>query len=126
MIFSAISSIQGRKTVEIGKRAISNDVISRAFSIVAFAISYNTICIFVLVIVQPNINILDLFFELISAFATVGLSTGKTGLLNEYSQVILIITMYVGRVGMLTLALALSKKVISTSYQYPVTHVMVG
>ncbi len=126
LVISAFASIRGKKNAEIGRRSISNDTISRAFSIVSFAIAYNLVCIFILLIVQPNINILDLFFELISAFATVGLSTGITSLLNEYSQAILILTMYIGRVGMLTLALALSKKVISTSYQYPVSHVMVG
>ncbi len=123
---SALASIRGKKTVELGNRSIANDTINRAFSIVAFAITYNTICIFVLSIVQPNVDIRELFFELISAFATVGLSTGITGALNEYSQAILIVTMYVGRVGTLTLALALSKKVLSNSYQYPAAHVMVG
>jgi Trk-type K+ transport system membrane component len=123
---SAVASIRGKKTVELNNRSIANDTINRAFSIVAFAITYNAICIFVLLIVQPDADIRELFFELISAFATVGLSTGITSSLNEYSQVILIITMYVGRVGTLTLALALSKKVLSTSYQYPTAHVMVG
>ncbi len=123
---SAGASIRGRKTVELGKRSIANDTINRAFSIVAFAITYNAIAIFLLLIVQPNVDIRELFFELISAFATVGLSTGITSSLNEYSQVILIITMYVGRVGTLTLALALSKRALSNSYQYPSAHVMVG
>ncbi len=123
---SAGASIRGKKTVELGKRSIANDIINRAFSIVAFAITYNAIAIFLLLIVQPNVDIRELFFELISAFATVGLSTGITSSLNEYSQVILIVTMYVGRVGTLTLALALSKRALSNSYQYPSAHVMVG
>lgn len=123
---SATASIQGKKTVEIGRRTIAPETINRAFSIVAFAIAYISLGIFLLSITQPNADIRDLFFELISAFATVGLSTGITGSLNEYSQVILIISMYVGRVGTLTLALALSKRVVSTSYKYPTTHIMVG
>ncbi len=126
LVVSALANIRGKKTVELSHRSISNDTISRAFSIVAFAIAYNVACILVLSIVQPDIYLLDLFFEQISAFATVGLSTGITSSLNVYSQAILIVTMYIGRVGTLTLALALSKKVISTSYQYPTAHVMVG
>lgn len=125
LVVSSIASIRGKKTVEIGKRSISNDTISRAFSIVFFAIAYNFICIFLLMIVE-DAPMLELFFEQISAFATVGLSQGITSNLNSYSKVIIIVTMYLGRVGMLTLALALSKKVISTSYKYPVSHVMVG
>ncbi|MDX2305362.1 MAG: potassium transporter TrkG [Microscillaceae bacterium] len=126
LVASALASIQGKKAVEIAKRTISNDNISRAFSIVAFAISYNLACILLLSIVQPDAYLLELFFEQISAFGTVGLSQGITSSLNEYSQVIIIMTMYIGRVGTLTLALALSKKVISTSYSYPTAHVMVG
>jgi Trk-type K+ transport system membrane component len=81
---------------------------------------------FILAITQPNAPLLQLFFEQISAFATVGLSTGITGNLTEGSKIVIITSMYIGRVGTLTLALALSKKVISTSYKYPTAHVMVG
>ncbi|WP_299458196.1 TrkH family potassium uptake protein [uncultured Microscilla sp.] len=126
LIMSAIANIQGKKTVDLGRRQIAQDVISRAFSIVAFAITYNFVCMFILAITQPNAPLLQLFFEQISAFATVGLSTGITGNLTEGSKIVIITSMYIGRVGTLTLALALSKKVISTSYKYPTAHVMVG
>ncbi len=126
LVHSAIASITSKKNVEINKRTIPNDVISRAFSIVAFALAYNAICIFLLTIVQDNMDIRQLFFEQISAFATVGLSLETTPLLNDYSKAILTLTMYIGRVGTLTLAFALSKKVISTSYRYPTAHVTVG
>ncbi|GAB4396498.1 MAG: hypothetical protein OHK0053_10680 [Microscillaceae bacterium] len=126
LVYSALASIRGQKNVEFRNRTIAADTINRAFSIVAFAIAYNVACIFLLVIVQTDIDIRMLFFEQISAFATVGLSNGITGNLNEYSQVIIIVSMYIGRVGTLTLALALSKKVLSTSYQYPTSYVMVG
>ena len=126
LIMSALANIQGKKTVDLGKRQIASDVISRAFSIVAFAIMYNFVCMFILAITQPNAPLMQLFFEQISAFATVGLSTGITSNLTEASKVVIITSMYIGRVGTLTLALALSKKVISTSYKYPTSHVMVG
>jgi Trk-type K+ transport system membrane component len=125
LIHSSIASITGKKNVEIGKRTIPVDTINRAISIVLFAIFYNAICIFLLSILQ-GADIRELVFEQISAFATVGLSNGITSSLNDYSKAIITLTMYVGRVGTLTLALALSKKVISTSYQYPTAHVMVG
>lgn len=125
LVSSAFSSIQGKKTVEIAKRSIPAETINRAFSIVAFAIAYNVTCIFIFSIIQPT-DIRLLFFEQVSAFATVGLSLGITPSLNEYSQALIILTMYIGRVGTLTLALALSKTVLSTSYKYPTAHVMVG
>jgi trk system potassium uptake protein len=123
--YSTLASITGRKNVEIAGRTISSEIISKAFSIIAFALAYNALCIFLLSIVQ-DADIRDLVFEQISAFATVGLSTGITGSLNDYAKSIIIASMYIGRVGTLTLAFALSRKVISTSYQYPSANVMVG
>lgn len=130
LVISSLASIRNKKTVEIGKRSISNEIISRAFSIVAFAITYNFVCFFILSLTQPigenGVTVLNLFFEQISAFATVGLSMGITGNLTDASKIVLIVTMYIGRVGTLTLALALSKRVISNSYEYPSAHIMVG
>ncbi len=126
LVYAASASIRGKKNVEMGKRTISPETINQAFSIVAFAIAYNAVCIFVLCILQDNMDIRQLFFEQISAFATVGLSLETTPFLNDWSKSIIILTMYVGRVGTLTLALALTKKVASTSYKYPDAHVMVG
>lgn len=123
--YSTLASITGRRNVEIAKRTIPTETISKAFSIIAFALAYNALCIFLLSIVQ-GADLRDLIFEQISAFATVGLSTGITGSLNDYAKSIIIASMYVGRVGTLTLAFALSRKVISTSYQYPSANVMVG
>jgi Trk-type K+ transport system membrane component len=125
LVYSTIASITGKKNVEVGKRTIPTDTINRVFSIVVFAIFYNAICIFLLSIVQ-GADIRELVFEQISAFATVGLSNGITASLNDYAKGIIILTMYVGRVGTLTLALALSRKVISTNYQYPTAYLMVG
>ncbi|TAE46467.1 MAG: hypothetical protein EAY69_08680 [Cytophagales bacterium] len=126
LVYAASASIRGKKNVEMGKRTISPETINQAFSIVAFAIAYNAVCIFILCILQDNMDIRQLFFEQISAFATVGLSLETTPFLNDWSKSIIILTMYVGRVGTLTLALALTKKVASTSYKYPDAHVMVG
>jgi Trk-type K+ transport system membrane component len=126
LVYSATASIRGKKNVEMGKRTIAPETINQAFSIVAFSIAYNSVCIFILCIVQDNMDIRQLFFEQISAFATVGLTLDTTPYLNDWGKSIIILTMYVGRVGTLTLALALTKQVASTSYQYPKAHLMVG
>ncbi len=94
-----------------------------------FATSYNLLAIFVLSITEagnPQMGILQLAFEQISAFATVGLSMGVTSELSAMGKLVIICSMYIGRVGTITLALALSSKVITNSYRYPEGHVMVG
>nr|MBX2841105.1 Trk-type K+ transporter membrane component [Flammeovirgaceae bacterium] len=130
LTMSAISNIKGQDRIEIGKRTIPDDLIRKAFSVFMFATTYNLIAVFVLSITESGnpaeIGILQLVFEQISAFATVGLSMGITSDLTAMGKVVIIISMYIGRVGTLTLALALSNKVITNSYRYPDGHVMVG
>jgi len=123
---SAIATIRGKKNVDLGKRHISNDLLFKAFSIFAFAAFYNLMMIFVLSIVEPNIDIIRIVFEQVSAFATVGLSTGITAELSLVGKIIIIFSMFFGRIGTLTLALALSTRVESTNYKYPNAHLLIG
>lgn len=126
---SSFASIKGQERIEIGRRTIPNDLVRKAYSIFMFATTYNIIAIFVLAITESgneNITILQIVFEQVSAFATAGLSMGITSDLSAMGKIIIIISMYIGRVGTLTLALALSNRVITNSYRYPDGHVMVG
>jgi trk system potassium uptake protein len=70
-------------------------------------------------------DVLDVAFECVSAFSTVGLSRGITADLSSYSKFILILTMFVGRVGMLTVLIAIFKKVTRYKYRYPAEDVLI-
>jgi len=126
IIRSAISTIKGRKNVEIVKHTISADTISRAYSIALFSISLIFISTFMLSFTEPDKNFISLLFEEISAFATVGLSTGITSSLSYAGKFIIICTMYIGRIGTLTLALAITKRIVYTKYRYSEINVLVG
>ena len=130
LALAAISNIKGQERIELEKRAIPTELVRKAFAIFMFATSYNFLAIFLLSITEsgnPNApSILTLVFEEISAFATVGLSMGITSNLTWMGKIIIILSMYIGRVGTLTLALAISNKVKTNSYRYPEGHVMVG
>lgn len=128
ILLASVASIRGRDRVEFERRTIPFQTIQKGLSIFIFAATYNIFAIFMLSIAEQDsgINILHIVFEQISAFATVGLSMGITADLSPFSKSIIILTMYIGRVGTLTLALALSSKVRTNSYVYPDTHVMVG
>lgn len=123
---SAISTIKGRKDVEIVKHTVSRDTISRAYSIALFSISLIFIATFMLSITEPDKSFMSLLFEEISAFATVGLSVGITSSLSIAGKTIIILTMYIGRIGTLTLALALTKRIVYTKYRYSEINVLVG
>ncbi len=126
IIRSAISTIKGRKNVEIVKHTISNSTINKAFSIAMFSISLIFISTFLLSLTDPDKGFLNLLFEEISAFGTVGLSTGITSSLSYAGKIIIILSMYIGRIGTLTLALAITKRVVYTKYRYSEINVLVG
>lgn len=126
MILSASATITGKRTLEINRHSISTELLNRAFSIFLFASGIVFIGSFILSITDPDIPILNLVFEEVSAFGTVGLSTGITSKLSVAGKVVLMFSMFVGRVGILTLAFSLSRKVISRDYKYPSAHMMVG
>lgn len=71
-------------------------------------------------------NFINILFETVSAFGTVGLSTGITSELTVFSKLVLIATMYVGRVGILLLMAAIIGDPQPSSVQYPEENLLVG
>ncbi len=126
IIKSAIATIKGEKSVVFFKRTLPFSTIDKAYSIALFSISMIFISTFFLAITEPGVSLLKLLFEEFSAFGTVGLSTGITASLSAAGKAIIITSMFVGRIGTLTLAMALSTRVISTKFRYAETSVMVG
>jgi len=123
---SAIATIRGKRNIELYKRNISFDLVNKAYFIVLFSFSLIMVSSFMLSITDGNFTFLQLLFDEVSAFGTVGLSTGITPFLSDAGKYILIATMFIGRIGPLTLALSLSKKVLTTKYKYPNASLMIG
>jgi potassium uptake TrkH family protein len=123
---SVISTIRGRKIISIDKRTIPMDLLFKAYSVISFAAAYILLGFFILSITEPEQESISLLFEQVSAFSTVGLSTGVTPQLSTTGRIVIIASMFIGRVGTITLALALSRPVISNAYRYPDAHLMVG
>lgn len=126
LIKSALATIKGEKNIVMFKRTIPFGTINRAYSIALFSFSIIFFSVFLLSITEPEVQFLNLVFEEVSAFGTVGLSTGITSSLSDAGKMIIIASMFVGRIGTLTLALALSSRAIYTNYRYAETSVMVG
>ncbi len=129
---SVLATIRSFRNVELFKRTVSQDLVLRAFTILLFFLVGIFLGVFLLSITEdkllarPDMNMLDLIFEQVSAFGTVGLSTGVTPHLSWMGKIILIVSMFVGRVGTLTVAFALTGSAISRNYKYPSGHTMVG
>jgi trk system potassium uptake protein len=118
-------TLKGRKHLYLYQRQISNEVVNKAWVILMLGMSWVMLMTLLLSYFE-DFDFIKLFFEVISAFGTVGLSTGITGFLSSAGKVIIILTMFVGRLGPLALALSLIINQQAESIQYPEDHVMVG
>lgn len=98
----------------------------KAYSIMVFSLILIFVSTFSLTITEPDKSFLNLLFEEISAVGTVGLSTGVTPHLSEAGRIIIIISMFAGRVGTLSLAMTLSRQAVSTKFKYSKADIVVG
>jgi len=127
VFMSAAATIQGKKNVNLYKTQIPWELMNKAFAIFLFSAVSILIGIFLLTIFEPEMALLDLAFEQVSAFCTVGLSTGITPNISLGGKIVLMLSMLIGRVGTLTLAFALSdRKVEANTFKYPKGSVHVG
>ncbi|MCB8994665.1 MAG: ATPase [Bacteroidales bacterium] len=126
IVKSAWSTIRGESHVEFYNRSIPYSLIDKAYSIALFSFTVIFISVFLLSITEPDKNIISLVFEEFSAISTVGLSTGITSHLSLGGKIIITTSMFVGRIGTLTLAILLTSKVISTNYKFAEVTVDVG
>ncbi len=126
ILLAVSTTIRNKRHLEIGNRTIPHSVAYKAFSVFTFASIINLLFLFILTISDAKYDIIQLAMEQISAFATVGLSTGITAGLSDVGKLVIVSSMFIGRVGTITLAIALSTKTSSTNYKYPETHLVVG
>ena len=109
LICSAFATIRNKNSATLFGRRISEESIKKAVSVV---VMFLTICATstILLMATSNASPLDAVFETVSASATVGLSRNLTATLNTFGKLIIIVTMYFGRVGPISLAIALGSK----------------
>lgn len=120
------SVVRGRSDHALFGRRISTNTIMRA-GVVAFgAVALVGAAFTLLTITEPDIPFVPLLFETISAFGTVGLSMGATGDLSPVGRLVVIVLMYLGRIGFLTFALALVTEYTPGRIRYPEEEVVIG
>ena len=127
IVLGVITIIKNEEYIEYNGRKISWTNFNRAISIVFISVCYIVIILFLLILLEPDINVMNLLFELVSAFGTVGVTRNLTPYLGNMSKILLIVTMFIGRVGPLTIVSALSlKKIKSGKYKYPEENILIG
>ena len=100
---------KGENQVHCMNKTISEPIVKRSLTIVLISFSIALTGLFLLSIFE-NIDFIDLLFEVFSAFATVGLSAGVTPVLTAMGKIVIIILMYIGRIGPITMVLIFARK----------------
>lgn len=126
-LFRLSSILQGRQRVEIAGRVIADEMVNRALTVLALGVLVTMATTMLLVIFEQNeMLFLDHMFEATSAFATVGVSSVNTATLTPPSQWVIVVTMFLGRVGPLTVLIGLAGPMKDPNYDYPVERVTLG
>lgn len=125
ILLSAINLVRGKSSIEIGNRRIPQSNVDRATAALFFGIVLLALSVFAVSFFEP-FPILDVIFECVSAMGTVGLSRGITFALADSSKIVLILTMLIGRVGALTLIMAMTTRAPLNRFDYPTEQIMVG
>jgi trk system potassium uptake protein TrkH len=126
MFLSLRSLIKNREEVEAFRRTIPISSIYKALNVAFISIIIISLSIFSLSIIEKDKELINIIFEVFSAFGTVGLSLGITPSLSAAGKVIIVLTMLIGRVGPLTIAIIFARKRISGAYKYPEDHIIIG
>ncbi|MBN2807989.1 MAG: potassium transporter [Deltaproteobacteria bacterium] len=134
-LFFAIfyNRLKGNQHTSLFRRTIPEETITKALALVLLAIILVTLALFCLMIVQgtdlahENVReFLSYTFEAFSAFGTVGLSIGASAKLNAMGKLIIILLMFVGRVGLLTMAFAIAGRTRRYATRYAEENIMIG
>lgn len=114
-----VSTLRGKDRTEVFRSEISHNSIRRAFTLVFISLLFIGLSVFLISINDSDKGLIRIAFEAFSAFGTVGLSLGITGGLTTFSKVVVMITMFVGRVGTVTLMAAFIRQTKHLYYRYP-------
>lgn len=121
-----LSLAKGKSKIEIYRREIADVSVRRAFAVISLSFLVIGLGILLISIFDSDKKLLDIAFECFSAYSTVGLSLGITAKLSALSKLVLIAVMFIGRISMLTLLIALFNKVKQKNYRYPTEEITIN
>jgi trk system potassium uptake protein TrkH len=127
LLLTVLSVVRNREDVDAFQKRVSEEVIYKALAITLISLALVVTVTMLLSFTEVHhASFLQVLFETVSAFGTVGLSTGITPELTVIGRLLIILTMYSGRVGPLSLFIALTQQQHPSSFHYPEDKIMVG
>jgi Trk-type K+ transport system membrane component len=125
LLFSMISYMRGRTEIKVFKRELHPEDMIKSFLVFFFAVSFVVISVTILMYTE-RFSLMEVVFEVCSAFGTSGLSMGITPELSTVGKTIIITLMFVGRIGILTFLFLLKRDERKTTYHYPKERIIIG
>ena len=121
-----MSILQGKEEVQLYERQVAISLVLKAVGVLLGSAITVIISTMLITLTDPKVEFIRILFEVVSAFATVGLSTGITAGLSAGAKLVLVATMYIGRVGVLLLMTALLGDPRPSRIHYPEENLLVG
>ena len=118
--------LRGADRVEFAGRELSLDSLRRANVAIFASIGILTVFVFVMTVLEPHLPLKAIVFECVSAFSTVGSSLGITAQLGETAKLLLVVLMFMGRVGLVTLAQGVLRQYQNQNYQLPKDSIIIS
>ncbi|ACA55974.1 TrkH family potassium uptake protein [Clostridium botulinum] len=126
LIMTVVCVVKGKQDTEINKKRISKEIVYRALAITVIGLALVITVTMILSITEVKFPFEYYLYEATSAFGTVGITLGLTTKLSTIGKIVILLTMYAGRVGPLTLAIAFARKLKNSSIKYPEEKILVG
>ena len=126
VVLNLVAVLRGTDRVEVMGRELSTDSIRRSNATVVMSLTILFLSLFLMTILEPQRTILELTFECVSALSTVGSSLNITPLLSDGGKLLIIVLMFVGRVGLITLMLGIIPQKKKQKYQYPSGQIIIN
>lgn len=126
LIAAMVSMLRGRRDIILFRHRLEQETIFKAITMTLLFLFLIIFVSVTLSIIEPTDHFLMILFEVTSAFSTVGLSLGLTPELSTVGKMLIIMTMFIGRVGPLTMAYALGRKSDKELYRHPEGKIMIG
>ncbi|WP_419887692.1 TrkH family potassium uptake protein [Neobacillus niacini] len=126
MLLAIYSYAGGKSSIKVFKKEIDPQDVTKAFVVITTAAMICGIAVAILTFIEPKMNLLQLFFEVCSAFGTTGLSMGITADLSIGGKIVIILLMFIGRIGIFSFLFLLRGETKEENYHYPKERVIIG
>ncbi|MGS2776527.1 TrkH family potassium uptake protein [Robertmurraya sp. GLU-23] len=126
MMLSIFTYAKGRDTIKVFKKEILQEDILKSYIVITTAVMICSASVIILAVLEPSIGLMEIIFEVSSAFGTTGLSMGITAELSTASKLVIILVMFIGRIGIFSFLFIIRGNPIKEKFHYPKERIIIG